>query len=312
MSQLNKAQFRFNEEGKGIMTIRKFKKLILLLIHCTIIIVALAACGNSSSQKSSADAAKEKQKIVAATSASPAPFMSIDSNGKVIGYDTEVLEEIFRRLPQYELEIQKTEFASIFAGLDSGRFQVGFNHLGFNADRAKKYIFTDEMNFAKRAILVRNDNKDIKSINDLGGHSTEEDASSFNAGWYKKYNESHPENQVAVQYVDGDNTVQDVSDGKIDFDFFTKISLEQQIKDRGLKNLKLIDVPKEEFSEGGATFFVVPKGQEKLAKEMDDAFEAALADGTILQISKKYFEGEDYTPTLEDIKSEKEKQNNAQ
>jgi len=289
---------------------KRVKKFIGLLMICVTIVGALTACGNSAAQKSSAEPAKEKQKIVAATSASPAPFISIDSNGKVIGYDTEVLEEIFRRLPQYELEIQKTEFASIFAGLDSGRFQVGFNHLGFNADRAKKYIFTDEMNFAKRAILVRNDNTDIKSIKDLGGHSTEENASSFNAGWYKKYNESHPDNQVAVKYIDGDNTVQDVSDGKIDFDFFTKISLEQQIDDRGLKNLKLIDIPKEEFSEGGATFFVVPKGQEQLAKEMDEAFEAALADGTILKISKKYFKGDDYTPTLDDIKSEKEKQNN--
>lgn len=294
------------------MNIRKLKKLILLLATCAVTIGSLAACGNSSVQKSSAEAAKEKQKIIAATSASPAPFISIDSNGKVIGYDTEVLEEIFKRLPQYELEIQKTEFASIFAGLDSGRYQVGFNHLGFNAERAKKYIYTDEMNFAKRAILVRSDNADIKSIKDLGGHSTEENASSFNAGWYKKYNESHPDKQVAVQYIDGDNTVQDVSDGKIDFDFFTKISLEQQIKDRGLKNLKLIDISKEEFSEGGATFFVVPKGQEQLAKDMDEAFEAALADGTILKISKKYFNGEDYTPTLEDIKAEKEKQKTVQ
>ncbi|AGF55173.1 polar amino acid transport system substrate-binding protein [Clostridium saccharoperbutylacetonicum] len=293
------------------MTIKKLKKLILLLLTCVTTIGVLVACGNSSVQKSSTEIVKEKQKIVAATSASPAPFITTDSNGKVIGYDTEVLEEIFRRLPQYELEIQKTEFASIFAGLDSGRFQVGFNHLGFNAERAKKYIYTDEMNFAKRAILVRSDNYNIKSIKDLGGHSTEENASSFNAGWYKKYNESHPDKQVTVQYVDTDNTVQDVSDGKIDFDFFTKISLEQQIKDRGLKNLKLIDIPKEEFSEGGATFFVVPKGQEELAKQMDDAFEAALTDGTILKISKKYFNGEDYTPTLEDIKVEKENQKTA-
>jgi polar amino acid transport system substrate-binding protein len=293
------------------MTIKKLKKLILLLLTCVTTIGVLVACGNSSVQKSSAEIVKEKQKIVAATSASPAPFITTDNNGKVIGYDTEVLEEIFRRLPQYELEIQKTEFASIFAGLDSGRFQVGFNHLGFNAERAKKYIYTDEMNFAKRAILVRSDNDNIKSIKDLGGHSTEENASSFNAGWYKKYNESHPDKQVKVQYVDTDNTVQDVSDGKIDFDFFTKVSLEQQIKDRGLKNLKLIDIPKEEFSEGGATFFVVPKGQEELEKQMDDAFEAALTDGTILKISKKYFNGEDYTPTLEDIKVEKENQKTA-
>ena len=290
---------------------KKVKKLIGLIISSVFIVGALTACGNSAAQKSNAEPAKEKLKIIAATSAAPAPFIYTDSNDKIIGYDTEVLEEIFNRLPQYELEIKKTEFASIFAGLDSGRFQVGFNHLGFNADRAKKYIFTDEMNFAKRAILVRNDNTDIKSIKDIGGHSTEENASSFNAGWFKKYNESHPDSQVAVKYIDGENAVQDVSDGKIDFDFFTKISMQQQIKSIGLTNLKLIDIPKEEFSEGGATFFIVPKGQEKLAKEMDEAFEAALADGTILKISKKYFEGDDYTPTLEDIKIEKEKQNNA-
>lgn len=294
------------------MNIKKLKKLILFLAACAVTMGALTACGNSAVQKSSSEPAKEKQKIVAATSASPAPFISIDSNGKVIGYDTEVLEEIFRRLPQYELEIQKTEFASIFAGLDSGRFQVGFNHLGFNADRAKKYIFTDEMCFSKRAILVRDDNTNIKSIKDMGGHSTEVTPTSFNADWFDKYNKSHPEKPVILQNVEEDHSVQDVSDGKIDFEFFTKITMEQQMKDMGLKNLKLIDIPKEEFSEGGANFFIVPKGQEQLAKEMDEAFESALADGTILNISKKYFNGDDYTPTLVDIKNEKEKQKTVQ
>lgn len=285
------------------------KKLIgVLVLSCIFMMGTLTSCLNTSTQKSSTESVEEKQKIVVATSASPAPFVYTNSDGKIVGYDIEVLEEIFSRLPQYDIEFQKTEFSSIFAGLDSGRFQIGCNHLGFNTERAKKYIFTDEMCFSKRALLVRSDNTDIKSINDIDGHSTEVTATSFNADWFEKYNRSHSSNQVVLQYVDEDHALQDVSDGKIDFEFFTKISMQQQIKDIGLKNLKLIDVPKEEFSEGGGTFFVVPKGQEKLVREMDEAFEAALTDGSILKISKKYFEGDDYTPTLEDIKSEKEKQ----
>ena len=291
---------------------KRVKKLMGLIIGSVFIVGTFLACGNQSPQKSSTEPAKEKQKIVAATSASPAPFIYTNNEGKIVGYDIEVLEEIFNRLPQYELEIQKTEFASIFAGIDSGRFQVGVNHLGFNVERAKKYIFTDEMCFSKRAILVREDETDIKSLKDMGGHTTEVTPTSFNADWFEKYNKSHPENPVALQYVEEDHSVQDVSDGKIDFEFFTKITMQQQMKDLGIKNLKLIDIPKEEFSEGGANFFIVAKGQDKLAKEMDEAFEAALADGTILKISKKYFEGEDYTPTLEDIKAEKEKQKKAQ
>lgn len=287
---------------------KRMKKLIGLVIIGLLLMEILTACGSLSTQKTSTKDTKEKQKIVAATSAAPAPFIYMDNNSKIIGYDVEVLEEIFKRLPQYELEIQKTEFASIFAGLDSGRFQVGVNHLGFNIERAKKYIFTDEMCFSKRAILVRNDNTDIKSINDMGGHSTEVTPTSFNADWFDKYNKSHSEKPIVLQNVEEDHSVQDVSDGKIDFEFFTKITMEQQIKDMGLKNLKVIDIPKEEFSEGGANFFIVPKGQEQLAKDMNEAFEAALADGTILKISKKYFYGDDYTPTLEDIKVEKEKQ----
>ncbi|OOM79618.1 L-cystine-binding protein TcyA precursor [Clostridium puniceum] len=286
---------------------KRVNKLIGLMIASVFIVGAFTACGNQSMQKSSTEPSQEKQKIVAATSGSPAPFVYMDNNN-IVGYDIEVLKEIFRRLPQYELEFQKTEFASIFAGLDSGRYQIGCNHLGYNAERAKKYIFTDEMCFSKRALLVRNDNTDIKSIDDIGGHSTEVTATSFNTDWFEKYNKSHTTNPVILKYVEEDHSVQDVSDGKIDFEFFTKATIQQQIKDIGLKNLKLIDVSKEDFSEGVGNFFIVPKGQEKLGKDMDEAFEAALTDGTILKISQKYFEGEDYTPTLEDIKKEKEKQ----
>jgi polar amino acid transport system substrate-binding protein len=310
----------------------RMKKVFALILTVIIAVGGLTACTKSQSvdnksdkntqsadnsedtnQKGTDSTAGTKTKIVAATGGTgPIPFVFTDNDGNLAGYDIEVLKEIFRRLPQYELEIQMTEFASIFTGMDSGLYQVGCNHLGYNEERAEKYIFTDEYNLASSALLVKKDNNEIKSINDIGSHSTEVTAASFNADWLERYNETHADNPVKLNYTEtGDNYAQDVSDGIIDFYYFTKISMQQQVDELGLTNLKLIEVSKEESleftgSKASGNFFVVPKGYEKLADEMNKAFEEALNDGTILEISKKYFNGEDYTPTLEDIKQAKE------
>ena len=116
------------------------KKAVAVLVAGTMA-VSLAACGNadqstggaqgSTTQESAAqsDAAQgsatsdntEKTKIIVATTGTgPSPFIFQGDDGNLDGYDIAVIKEIFSRLPQYELEFQTTEFASIFTGIDAG------------------------------------------------------------------------------------------------------------------------------------------------------------------------------------------------
>lgn len=261
-----------------------------------------AAQGNAQSQVTTDQAAAqdttEKTKIIVATTGTgPSPFIFQGDDGNLDGYDIAVIKEIFSRLPQYELEFQTTEFASIFTGIDAGYYQMGVNNISYNRERGEKYLFSDVYSVSTYGILVRDDNTDIQTLDDLPGHTTETSPTSYNASMYQSYNEAHPDAQIEVSYIeDSNNTPLSVSDGKIDFELFSKTTLQSQVEEYGLTNVKIIDVPIEDstafMDKLSGNFFVVSREYPQLVEDINTAFEAALDEGKILEISKKYL-GED-------------------
>ena len=73
----------------------------------------MAACG-SKTEKEASDTSSEKEQITIATAAMPRPFTYVDESGKLVGYDIEVAEAVFSRLPQYEVKFQKTENSHLY------------------------------------------------------------------------------------------------------------------------------------------------------------------------------------------------------
>lgn len=288
------------------------KKAVAVLAAGTMA-VSLAACGNadqstggaqtgaqgSTTQESAAQSSAtsdntEKTKIIVATTGTgPSPFIFQGDDGNLDGYDIAVIKEIFSRLPQYELEFQTTEFASIFTGIDAGYYQMGVNNISYNKERGEKYLFSDVYSVSTYGILVRDDNTDIQTLDDLPGHTTETSPTSYNASMYQSYNEAHPDAQIEVSYIeDSNNTPLSVSDGKIDFELFSKTTLQSQVAEYGLTNVKIIDVPIEDstafMDKLSGNFFVVSKEYPQLVEDINTAFEAALEEGRILEISKQY------------------------
>lgn len=288
------------------------KKAVAVLAAGTLA-VSLAACGNadqstggaqtgaqgSTTQESAAQSSAtsdntEKTKIIVATTGTgPSPFIFQGDDGNLDGYDIAVIKEIFSRLPQYELEFQTTEFASIFTGIDAGYYQMGVNNISYNKERGEKYLFSDVYSVSTYGILVRDDNTDIQTLDDLPGHTTETSPTSYNASMYQSYNEAHPDAQIEVSYIeDSNNTPLSVSDGKIDFELFSKTTLQSQVAEYGLTNVKIIDVPIEDstafMDKLSGNFFVVSKEYPQLVEDINTAFEAALEEGRILEISKQY------------------------
>lgn len=85
-----------------------------------------------------------KQTVVTvATSGSPKPFTYVDGKDQLTEQNIELLKAVFKKLPQYKLKLEKTEFDSIFSGLNSGRYQMGVNNIAKNPERQKNYLFSD-------------------------------------------------------------------------------------------------------------------------------------------------------------------------
>ena len=263
----------------------------------SLLVFAVAASLVSCKKGTKAATTVTKRVITVATSGSPSPWIFVNDKGDPEGYDIDALKAAFDKLPQYELEFKVTEFASIFGGLDTGLYQIGCNHLGYNRQRGEKYLYSVVQDVGNQGILIREDRTDIQSIYDLGGHSTIVTPTNANSTTFKLYNEKHPENPVDLHFSDiiGDYTLQ-VLDGSIDFYYFTKFGIEQKLQDTGVKGLKLLNVPiQDSFRFTGqenrpwGTFYIFPKGEEQLRDDFDEVFLALIRDGTIHNLREKYF-----------------------
>lgn len=101
------------------------KKLASILAVTLAAGVLATGCGSSSgsaSKDSSSDSGKTV--IKAATGANAKPYVYVGDDDKPAGYDVDVLNAVFDKLPDYELEYEVTDFGSVLSGLNSGNYQI--------------------------------------------------------------------------------------------------------------------------------------------------------------------------------------------
>ncbi|MEK4059150.1 MULTISPECIES: transporter substrate-binding domain-containing protein [Paenibacillus] len=273
-----------------------------------VLLAGVAGCGNgkdnSSANAAGANAAnKEKTTINIATGGAPKPFSYVNDDNEIDGYDIQIVKAIFEGLPQYEINIEKTEFPSIFAGLDSDRYQIGANNFASNAERKEKYIYSDPIFKNQFVIAVAEDRDDIKSFADLEGKKTSVSPSVNYTVALEKYNKEHAKTPVVLNYTDTELavTLQNVESGADDFNLIDAAMLQLYIKEFGLK-LKAIPLSQEDTDRIGVpySYLILSKGKnsEQLTKDVNSRIQALIKDGTISKISEKYLNG-DFAPELQ-------------
>ena len=242
--------------------------------------------------------------ITCATDGHTVKFSYMDENGELAGYAADFLRAIDEQLPQYEFKFETTEFESIFNGLDTGRYQLGFNSLSKNATREEKYIFPKHYDrYEASGLYVRKgllDEHPINSIEDLGGLSTVSNAKGD--AWQlflERFNEEHPDNPINIQYADADWAAfyMQLYQGNFDFMMGGESSL-QVYKDEYGYDFDFVSLPDEEASQlqNPSTWFVIAKTDEgqALADAIDGAMETLKDNGTLTALSEKYW-GKDYS-----------------
>lgn len=254
--------------------------------------------GTAAAASSTAPAAKTK--IAVATGGAPRPFSYVNEKNELEGYDIEVVKAIFKDLPQYEVSFEKTEFTSIFAGLDSDRYQIGANNFAMNEARKQKYIYTNPIFKNQYVIAQASSRTDLNSFKDLQGKTTEVNAGVNYTTALENYNKTHTDNPVKLKYTEADLVpiLQNVESGKTDFQLIDAAILQKYITDYKLK-LKSVALSEEETKLIGApySYLLVSKGKygEQLTKDINGVLEKLVKDGTVGKISTKYFGG-DFSP----------------
>ena len=278
------------------MNLKKVVKYTALTVVGVLAVGSLVAC--SSSASSSSKKSSGKTKIEVGTVGTTKPF-SYEEDGKLTGYEIEVLREIFKGSDKYEVNFNKTKWSSVFAGLDSDRYQIGANNISYSEERAGKYLYTNP--YAKNpTVLVVPKNSSIKSLDDIGGKSTEVVQGTATAKQLEDWNKEHSSDQTKINYTDG--TIQQIltnlNDGRTDYKIFEKITVDQIIKDQGLDNLTTIELPSDQQP---YVYPILAKDQTELQTFMNKRIKELYEDGTLEKLSKEYFGGV-YLPDAKDIK----------
>jgi len=219
-------------------------------------------------------------KLVVALEGAWQPWSYHDESDTLVGYDVEVSRAIAEKLG-VEPEYVESDWDSLFAGLDAGRFDIVCNGVEVTDERAKTYDFTTPYGYIHTALAVRKDNEDIKSFEDLKGKTT---ANSL-ASTYMELAESYG---ATVQGIDTlEETIQLLTAGRIDATLNADVSFYDYLNVHPDADFKLVA----QTEDASHVAIPVRKGDDSasLLEAINTAIEELCADGTLKALGEKYF-----------------------
>ena len=261
------------------------KKLLSILLALSLLIAMPAALAEGGVTK-----------ILVGQDPSPAPIGWINEDGTVDGYDRAVINAVDELLEAYEFEVEVTDFQGLFAGVDSGRYQIIVDDLTWKPERAERYLFSNNYYVWNTTVVaVRKGDDSIKTLDDLAGKRTVLHANgAFDQLFVENYNEQHTENPVAITYSDQDRLVsyQQLADGHIDFLVQELASLLTYQVEFGIELDYLLPTMEEQMQmQDPAGYFVFPMTDEgeALRDAVDEAIKTLREDGTLSELAVEYF-----------------------
>ncbi|MBF5081126.1 amino acid ABC transporter substrate-binding protein [Quadrisphaera sp. INWT6] len=254
--------------------------------------LALSACsggspadgvvGGSSSAEPSGSASGTGGVLRVASEGTYAPFTFHDQadGGKLTGYDVDVITAVAQEMGM-QVEFTDVTWDAIFAGLQAGRYDVVANQVTVNPERQALYDFSTPYTTSTGAIITRADDTAITSVADLAGKTT---AQSLTSNWAQVATDAGAQ----VEGVEGfTQAVTLLKQGRVDATVNDDLAALDYLKTTGDTSVKIAGSTPDTSQQA----FALAKGSD-LTPKIDEALAQLQADGTLAEISTKYF-GED-------------------
>lgn len=223
---------------------------------------------------------KERGSIIVAMEGTWAPWTYHDEDDNLVGYDVEVAQNIAEKLG-VEVEFIEGAWDGLLAGLDAGRYDIMVNGVGVTEERAEKYNFSTPYAYNKTAVIVRGDYDEISSMEDLKGKKTANTISSTYAAQAEAYG-------ATVTGVDDLNqTIELLLSKRIDATLNAEVVFNDYKKEHPDSNIKIAT-----YSDQVEEIAIpIRKGDDTvtLLEAVNDALDEMAKDGTLTELSEKYF-----------------------
>ncbi|WP_072313654.1 amino acid ABC transporter substrate-binding protein [Agrococcus sp. Marseille-P2731] len=220
--------------------------------------------------------------LVVGTEGTYSPFSFHEGGaGELTGYDVEIITAVAGELG-VKVEFVETQWDAIFAALDAGRVDVIANQVSITPQRLERYVFSAPYTYSPGVLIVA-EGSDIASFEDLEGRTS---AQSLTSNWATIATEAGAD----VEEVEGfAQAAELLRSGRVDATINDRLTYLDYVQSQGGET-GLVDVAEtEETSENALAFRA---GSDSLVTAVDEALVALAEDGTLAEISERYF-GED-------------------
>ena len=207
------------------------------------------------------------------------------------GYYGELLKKIDQDLPQYKFKTTFTSQNAVFAGLQSGKYDVAMSNFWYNKERFNNYYHTRANGLDDLRLVERKNGKKANSLAEVAKKKLTVVPVSTSDARYSllaNYNQQHPNNKINLKGI-GDQTTGDalkqVASGKYDVavnPYAAYKSVQTTAAGKNLTASKSIGLQ--------SSYFLLHKSasNKKLTKAMNKELQKLHDNGYMEKLTKKY------------------------
>jgi cystine transport system substrate-binding protein len=244
------------------------RRTLLTLVAALLAAASLAGCGGGGA---------DSDTLRVGTEGTYSPFSYQGTDGKLTGYDIEVVTAVAAKLGK-KVEFVQTPWDAIFAGLEAKRFDVVANQVTINDDRKAKYDLSEPYTVSEGVIVTRADDTSITSLADLKGKTT---AQSSTSNWAGVARDAGANVEAVEGFV---QAVQLLKDGRVDATVNDTLAVGDYQRAKNDASIKVAGKTGDTSEQAFAA-----RKDSGLVPDLNKALDELRADGTLKTISEKYF-----------------------
>ena len=268
------------------------KELILALAVGALAAGLVSGCGNSEKPASSA-ASGQKVAVKTVVSSNEPPLEWKDENGKIQGYEYDVLLEVNKRLKSYTLDIDAVPPETEDVMMESGEAKVAAGGYFINAQRKQNFLIPENPIGASSLMVYvkKGEEGKYKDLAEALAAGLRPAPFTPNGGAFRiitEWNNAHGNVMKEVPVQSGMSQAERlraIKEGQFDMLIVpNNLGIEDLAKKEGLDVATLAEPVKV-----NETVVIVNKNEQKLADEINAALGEMRKDGTLAKISEKWY-----------------------
>ena len=229
----------------------------------------------------------DMRKVKIGTEGAYPPFNSIDSSGKLVGFDVEIAEALCKAA-NFECEFVVQDWDGIIPALQAKKYDAIIASMSITDKRKEVVDFTQKYyNTPAKFIAAEGSNYDFTMDSGLAGLKIGVQGSTIHEDFARA---KWPKAEV-VTYGTQDEANADLVSGRLDLVMADSVALDEGfLKTEGGKGFMFVgDDYNDPAFHGEGAGIAIRKGEQDLVDAFNKAIQQIRADGTYKAINDKYF-----------------------